>query len=255
VKRVRVIPVLLIENEGLVKTVKFRNPTYVGDPVNAVKIFNEKEIDEIVILDINATREKRPPNFKFIRQIAGEAFIPVAYGGGISSIEQIEQLFYLGVEKVIFNFEAFKNPNLISEVARLVGSQSVVVSIDVKKNLFGQNGVYVLNGKEKINSSPEQYAKHMQEIGVGEVFLNSIDRDGTYKGYDLALIRRVSSVLSIPLIACGGASCIDDFQLAIKNGASAVAAGSMFVFQRPHNAVLITYPNHDDLYRKLHSTS
>lgn len=246
-KRIRVIPVLLIHNGGLVKSVKFKNYTYVGDPINAVKIFNDKEIDEIVILDIDASREKRPPNVPQVRELTSEAFIPLAYGGGISSIDEIKQLFYEGVEKVVLNTTAFQNPGLITEAAKLVGSQSVVASIDVKKNLFGKYQVYVKNASVNSKEDPVIYAKKMEQAGAGEIFLNAVDRDGTYLGYDLPLIRAVSSAVGIPVIACGGASEVNDFYEAAANGASAVAAGSMFVFQRPHRAVLISYPSQQEL--------
>jgi imidazole glycerol-phosphate synthase subunit HisF len=241
----------LLQRGGLVKTVKFKNPTYVGDPINAVKVFNEKEIDEIVVLDIDASREKRTPNFAMIKEIAGEAFIPLAYGGGISKIEEVKELFYLGVEKIILNYQANQQPDLVKNAANLVGSQSVVVSIDVKKNFFGKYKVYTLNGTANTNSDPVDFAKKMQDTGAGEIFLNAIDRDGTYEGYDLELISKVSSALSIPLIACGGAAEITDFAKAVANGASAVAAGSMFVFRRPHKAVLISYPTQDELKKKV----
>ena len=240
-RRVRVIPVLLIQEGGLVKTIKFKDPTYVGDPINAVKIFNEKEIDEIVILDIHATRQNRGPDMAMISEIAGEAFIPLAYGGGITTIEQVKDLFYLGVEKVIFNYSAYNNSNLITECASLVGSQSTIVSIDVKKNWIGKNKVHILSGMKNTGEEPAEYAKKMTDAGAGEIILNSIDRDGTYLGYDLELIKQVSSSVNIPVVACGGASGINDFIFAMKNGASAVAAGSMFVFQRPHKAVLISF--------------
>lgn len=252
-KRVRVIPVLLIHKNGLVKSVRFKNYTYVGDPINAVRIFNEKEIDEIVILDIDATREKRGVNMQQVQEIAEEAFIPVAYGGGISTIEEIKNLFYLGVEKVILNYHAFQNPSLVSEAAKLVGSQSVVVSIDVKKNLIGNYKVMVKNGSENTGLDPLTYAKKMEAAGAGEIFLNVIDRDGTYKGYDLDLIRKISEPLNIPLVACGGASTVDTLYEAVQSGASAVAAGSMFVFQRPHRAVLISYPSQTELTEKLYT--
>ncbi len=252
-RRVRVIPVLLIHKGGLVKSVRFKNYIYVGDPINAVKIFNEKEIDEIVILDIDALAMKRTPNMRMVKEIAGEAFIPLAYGGGITHIDQIKELFYLGVEKVIMNNSAVNNPKLISEAAGLVGSQSVVVSIDVKKNLFGQYKVYTKNGSINTNLDPVSFAQKVQNEGAGEIFINSIDRDGTYGGYDLALVEKVSKSLTIPLIACGGASGVDDFFPAIKGGASAVAAGSLFVFQRPHQAVLISYPSQEELTQKLFS--
>ncbi len=250
---IRVIPVLLLKQGGLIKSVKFKNPTYVGDPINAVKIFNEKEIDEIVILDIDATREKRPPNMRQIKEIAGEAFIPLAYGGGITSIEEIKELFYIGVEKVILNNSAVHRPQLITEAAKLVGSQSVVISIDVKKNLFGKSKVFTKNGSENTNEDPVTFARKMQDAGAGEIFLNSIEKDGTYGGYDLELVKKVSSELQIPLIICGGASSINDFKLAVENGASAVAAGSLFVFQRAHRAVLISYPSRQELRENLFS--
>lgn len=252
-RRVRVIPVLLLHNGGLVKSVKFKNHRYVGDPINAVKIFNEKEIDEIVVLDIDASREKRGPDMAVLKDLAGEAFIPMAYGGGISSIDEIKKLFYLGMEKVVLNYQAFANPSLIAEAAKLVGSQSLVVSIDIKKNIFGKYKVYVKNGTESTGLDPLTFALKMQENGAGEIFLNSIDRDGTYEGFDVGIIKSLSRELAIPLIACGGASTMEDFGKAISSGASAVAAGSMFVFRRPHNAVLISYPSQTDLQEKVYS--
>lgn len=252
-RRIRIIPVLLLQKGGLVKSVKFKNNKYVGDPINAVKIFNEKEIDEIVVLDIDATREKRPPAMKKIKEIAGEAFIPLAYGGGITTIEEVKELFYAGVEKVVINNAAISNPRLITEAASLVGSQSIVASIDVKKNLFGKYKVFVRNGTENTGHDPVEFAKKMEETGAGELFLCSIDRDGTYEGYDLDLIKKVSEAVNIPVVACGGAGNIDDFAKAVRYGASAVAAGSMFVFQRPHNAVLISYPSQQELIAKVYT--
>lgn len=242
---------MLIHDNGLVKTVRFKNPTYVGDPINAVKIFNEKEIDEIVVLDIDASREKRGPDMKLVRSIAGEAFIPLAYGGGISTIDEIKELFYIGVEKVILNYSAVHNPALITAAAKLVGSQSVVASIDVKKNLFGKYKVYTKNATENTNEDPVAFARKMQEAGAGEVFINSVDRDGAYTGYDTVLVKKVSEALRIPLVACGGASSVTDFAPAVQQGASAVAAGSIFVFQGPHRAVLISYPSQQELKEKL----
>lgn len=250
-KRVRVIPVLLLHEGGLVKSVGFRNYQYVGDPINAVKIFNEKEIDEIVVLDIDASKEKRGPDLARIREITGEAFIPLAYGGGISTIEQVKDLFYTGVEKVIFNYQAIKNPGIITESAKLVGSQSVVASIDVKKNWLGKYRVCTLNAKEQTNFEPVALARQLTEAGAGEIFLNAVDRDGTYAGYDIELIKQVAAAVSVPVVACGGASSTEDFAKAVQAGASAVAAGSLFVFQRPHQAVLISYPSQDELIQKV----
>lgn len=252
-RRIRVIPVLLIHKGGLVKSVKFTDYKYVGDPINAVKIFNEKEIDEIVVLDISASKEKRGPNMQQLREIAGEAFIPLAYGGGISTLDEIKELFYLGVEKVVLNSSAYNNPSLITEAAKLVGSQSVVVSIDVKKNWLGGKKVYCLNGTKNTGFEPVQYAKNIEEAGAGEIFLNNIDKDGTFQGFDTELISEVSHSVNIPVIACGGAGSMEDFRNAIKQGASAVAAGSYFVFQRPHKAVLITYPSQEELNKEIYS--
>jgi cyclase len=252
-RRIRVIPVLLLHKAGLVKSIRFKDYKYVGDPINAVKIFNEKEIDEIVVLDIDATANKQGPDFDKIRDLAGEAFIPLAYGGGISNIDQVKKLFFLGVEKIVLNNAAVHNPRLIGEAAALVGSQSVVASVDVKKNLFGKYKVYTSNGRENTGLDPIAFARQLESAGAGEIFLNSIDKDGTYGGYDLTLIRDISHAVSVPLIACGGASEIDDFARAVASGASAVAAGSMFVFQRPHNAVLISYPSQQELIQKLYN--
>jgi cyclase len=251
VKRVRVIPVLLLQKGGLVKSIKFSDYKYVGDPLNAVKIFNEKEVDEIAVLDISATVEKRGPDFQKIREMASEAFMPVAYGGGISKIEEIRDLISAGVEKVILNFSAWKNPRLVSEGARMVGSQSIMVSIDAGKNIWGKYRVFVKNGKQNTGIDPVTFARQMEKAGAGEIIINSIDRDGTFGGYDIALLKAVSSNVHIPVVAVGGAGSVSDMAEAIENGASAVAAGSMFVFQRPHRAVLISYPDQAELKEKI----
>ena len=252
-KRVRVIPVLLIQRDGLVKSIKFRNHTYVGDPINAVRIFNEKEVDEIVLLDISATAEKRGPNLAQIREIASEAFMPMGYGGGITKLEEIKELIGAGVEKVILNTSAFINPQLVRDAATYMGSQSIVVSIDVKKNFWGKYKVYVRNGSKNTDLDPVEFAKQMEEAGAGELLLNAIDRDGTFGGYDTDLISLISKNVKIPVVAVGGAASIDDFKQAVHHGASAVSAGSMFVFQRPHRAVLISYPGQKELKEKLFS--
>ncbi len=248
----RIIPVLLIKDGGLVKSVQFKKYKYVGDPINAVKIFNEKEVDEIVILDISASKEKREPNMEMISDIASEAFMPLAYGGGITTIEQVKNILYQGVEKVVFNTSALFNEKLITECATTFGSSSTVVSIDVKKNIFGKYKVYANSGNKNTGLDVIGFAQKMQNIGAGELFLNSIDRDGTYKGYDLELIKMVSEKVDIPVIACGGASNEDDLVKAIKQGgASASAAGSLFVFQGTHKAVLINYPIWNEIQTKL----
>jgi imidazole glycerol-phosphate synthase subunit HisF len=249
--RTRVIPVLLLHKEGLVKSVKFKNYKYVGDPINAVKIFNEKEVDELILLDIDATKEGRGPKISQITDIVSEAFMPIAYGGGITTIDQIKELLFNGVEKVILNKTPSYNTDLISKAASQFGNQSVVVSIDVKKSLFGGNKIYTDNGSTSINNHIITYAKQMEAAGAGELMINSIDKDGTYRGYDYELIKQIAESVTIPIIACGGAGSINDFVEAKKNGASAVAAGSMFIFQRPHQAVLISYPSQKELKDKL----
>ena len=253
-KRVRVIPALLIQKGGLVKSIRFKDHKYVGDPINAVKIFNEKEVDEIVILDISATAEKRPPNMRQIREIASEAFMPLAYGGGITRLDEIKELIAGGVEKVVLNTVAFTNPQLIRDGATYIGSQSMVVSLDVKKNIWGKYRVYVQNGSKDTGLDPVVYARQMEEAGAGELILNSIEKDGTFGGYDKELIQLVTSRVNIPVVAIGGASTVSDFAQAVQCGASAVAAGSMFVFQRPHRAVLISYPSQTELREKLYLT-
>ena len=252
-RRIRIIPALLLHKGGLIKSVKFKDYKYVGDPINAVKIFNEKEVDEIVLIDIDAGRENRGPDIKKITEIASEAFMPMAYGGGITTIEQIKEIYYNGIEKVILNKSAVQNPELITEAARLFGSQSIMVSIDVKKHFLKGTRVYIENGNINTGFVPAQFAKKMEDAGAGEILLNNIDRDGTYSGYDMELIKMVCDTVNIPVIAMGGASSISDFKQAIVHGASAVAAGSMFVFQRPHNAVLITYPTQQELIKAVYT--
>ena len=246
--RTRVIPCLLLRNGGLVKTVKFGEAKYVGDPINAVKIFNEKEVDELVFLDITATAASRGPNFELIRDIATEAFMPFGYGGGIATIDQVASLVALGVEKVVLNTSVVERPEFIREAANLVGSSSVVVSIDVKRSLLGRYEVVTRNAGRKSGLDPIEWARRAADLGAGEVLLTSVDRDGTQKGYDLALLRQVTEAVSIPVIASGGAGSLDDFRAAVQEaGASAVAAGSLFVFHGKHRAVLITYPDYREL--------
>lgn len=244
----RVIPCLLLKGTGLVKTTKFKDPKYVGDPINAVNIFNEKEVDELIFLDITATLEKRRPNFKLIAEIASECFMPFAYGGGITELEDMRQLFKLGVEKVVVNSVLHQNPGLVAECARIYGSQSIIGAIDVKKNFFGKYEVYIGSGTINTKKDPVKYAQQLEELGVGEIFINAIDRDGTMEGYDSKLINMVTKAVNIPVIACGGAGKLADFQTAVtQHGASAVAAGSFFVFHGKHKAVLITYPPYSQL--------
>lgn len=243
----RVIPCLLLKNLGLVKTIKFGSPKYVGDPINAVRIYNNKEVDELVFLDITATAENKKPNFELLARIASESFMPFSYGGGIRSIEDATKILRMGAEKIVINNYAFENPEFIGEVSAKHGSQSVIVSIDVKKTAKDKYEVFIKNGTRKTGIDPVFYAAKMGKIGAGEIFLNSIDNDGVMRGYDIDLIKKVSEAVGIPVIACGGAGKLDDFRLAVNSGASAVAAGSFFVFVGPHRAVLINYPEQDEI--------
>lgn len=250
--RTRVIPVLLLRNSGLVKGSQFKSHKYVGDPINAVKIFNEKEIDELVFLDISATPSRREPNYSLIADIASEAFMPFGYGGGITSVKQMEKLFALGVEKAIINTAAFYNPSLINQAVQFAGSQSIVVSMDVKKSLLGKYEVFVENGSIRTKLDPVEYAKKVQDLGAGELIVCAIDREGMAKGYDLKLLELVSSAVDIPVVALGGAGTLSDFSDAVnQTHVSAVAAGDMFIFHGKHKAVLITYPEYSELQKLL----
>ena len=244
----RVIPCLLLSGLGLVKTLKFKVPKYVGDPRNAVKIFNEKEVDELVILDILATHEGKGPQFEIVREIVSEAFMPVAYGGGIRSVEVARIMLQLGVEKVVMSTAAVEDPALVLNAAREFGSQSVVVCMDVKRSILGRYELYTHGGRKNAKLDPVTFARRMEEAGAGEIIVNSIDRDGTMAGYDLKLISSVAASVRIPIIACGGAGNLADFHCAVsEGGASAVAAGSLFVFHGKHKAVLINYPSPSEI--------
>lgn len=241
--RPRVIPCLLLDGEGLVKTVRFGRPTYVGDPINAVKIFNDREVDELAVLDIAASRLDRPPAFDIVRALAGECFMPLSYGGGVRSVEDARRLFGLGVEKVLVNTAAVRSPGLVTGIAEAFGSQSVMAGVDVKTDWLGRRRVFVCGGRRNTGRDPVDHAREMAARGAGEVLLTSIDRDGTMAGFDLDLIRAVASAVPVPLVACGGAGSVADLASAIGAGASAVAAGSLFVFAGPRRAVLINYPS------------
>ncbi|OCW57010.1 AglZ/HisF2 family acetamidino modification protein [Hoeflea olei] len=243
----RVIPTLLLRQGGLVKTTKFSKPVYVGDPINAIKIFNTKEVDELILLDITASREGRPPAFETIGNITAECFMPLAYGGGIRTVEDIRSILKAGVEKVVLNHAALATPDLVRRAAEEFGSQAIIVSIDVKKTLFGAPRVYSASGAPVAEKDPVAWARQLEALGAGEIYLTSVDHEGTMAGYDLALVEAVSAAVSLPVIASGGAGRVEDFRAAKEKGASAVAAGAMFVFQGPHKAVLITYPPRDRL--------
>ncbi|MGH9308831.1 MAG: HisA/HisF-related TIM barrel protein, partial [Vicinamibacterales bacterium] len=206
----RVMPVLLLRGRGLVKTSRFKDPVYLGDPVNVIRIFNDKEVDELTLLDIDATRQNRGPNLPLLREIASECFMPLGYGGGITTVDQVKQLLALGIEKVVINSRAADDPAFVTAAADQAGSQSVVVSIDVKRRLFGGLRVMTRAGTHDTGADPVAYALAMQARGAGELIVNAIDRDGTMQGYDVELVRRVASAVDIPVVACGGASGIQD---------------------------------------------
>jgi len=246
--KTRVMPCLLLRNKGLVKTVKFKNPNYIGDPINTIRIFNEKEIDELILLDITATTGNKKPNFQIISEVASECFMPLTYGGGIRSIEDARMIFSLGVEKIAVNSYAVENPAFVKEMAGLFGNQSVIIAIDVKKKWLGKYVVCAHGGGNTTKHEPVEWAKYMEEMGAGEILLTSIDRDGTYEGYDIELIQRVTASVTIPVITCGGAGKVTDFTEAVKvGGASAVAAGSMVVYQGKKRGVLINFPARQEL--------
>lgn len=250
--RTRIIPVLLIRNKGLVKTVKFNKGKYIGDPINAVKIFNDKEVDELVLLDIDAGKEKRKPDFDAIQDIASEAFMPLAYGGGITTLDDVKTLFQIGIEKVIINSAALTNLSLITDAAAIFGDQSIVVCIDIAKNFWGKYQIHTHTEQKHGYTDVVEYVKAAEKAGAGEIIINSVDLDGMMTGYDLKLIEKVSQSISVPLVACGGAGTITDLKKGFDAGASALAAGSLFVYHGPHRAVLINFPTQTQL-KKLFS--
>lgn len=245
--RPRIIPVLLIDDRDMIKTEGFARPTYLGDPINAVKIFNRKGVDELAILDIAATRQNKEPDFEELRDIASEAFMPLSYGGGVKTIDQVKKLLAIGYEKVVINTALVEDPDMVRQAAELVGSQSVVASIDAKKVGNGYCCA-IRDGKTAIQLSPAELAKKAEKLGAGEIFLNSIDKDGKMDGYDVELIKSVTSQVMIPVTACGGAGSISDLKEALwEGGAHAAAGGSMFVYYGRLKAVLITAPSEKEL--------
>ena len=245
--RPRIIPVLLIDDRDLIKTKQFSSPTYLGDPVNAVKIFNRKGIDEMAILDISASKLGKEPDWELLEDIASEAFMPLSYGGGITDIGQGRRLLATGYEKVVINTSFIRKPELITEAVALAGGQSVVVSIDARE-VNGQYKCVIRDGQEIIDQTPVELAQKAETMGAGEIFLNSVDRDGMMQGYDISLVRRVAGSVNIPVTACGGAGGINDLKRVLQDGkAHAAAGGSMFVFYGRLKAVLITAPTEDEL--------
>ena len=246
--RSRIIPCLLVHNKGLVKTVKFKDPKYVGDPINAVKIFNEKEVDELMVLDIDATKENRGPNFEMIKNLADECRMPFCYGGGISTVEEARKIISLGAEKVALSNSALNNLNLCKEIGAIIGNQSVVVVIDVKKKkLFGGYDIFTHNGTKKSKWKLDELVVKLEEIGIGEIVINSIDNDGVMKGYDINLLDSVREKCSMPMTVLGGAGSLNDIKGIIsKFKIIGVSAGSLFVFKGRYKAVLINYPNREE---------
>ena len=247
-QRPRVIPCLGFYDKGLYKTIKFKNPNYLGDPINAVKIFNEKEVDELCLIDIRASYDKREPDFELLHDIATEAFMPLSYGGGIVSISQAKRIFSIGYEKVIFNTCFAEDLELIKEAVKIFGGQSIIVSIDVRTSILGKKKCYIVSGEKEVRGTPVQLAQMAESIGVGEILLQSIDNDGVMKGYDIDLIKTITRAVSIPVIACGGAGRLSDIYDAIYEGkADAVAAGSLFVYFGKKKGILINYPTEEEL--------
>ena len=246
----RVIPCLLIKDRRLVKTQKFKKPAYVGDPVNVVRIFNEKEVDEIILLDINASKNNCAPDFEYIEEVAGECFMPLCYGGGISTVQQAEKLFTIGVEKICIQTALLNDFSLINEIVKRFGVQSIVVSVDVKSSFFG-GYKFFSSSRKRIKIDYQVFIQKAIDAGTGEIILNVVDNDGCMSGMQFELINEVSSKINVPLIAMGGVGSLEDIRLAVNSGASAVAAGAFFVYQGPHRAVLISYPKYEDIERLL----
>jgi imidazole glycerol-phosphate synthase subunit HisF len=245
--RPRIIPCLLLKNLGLVKTINFKEPRYIGDPMNAVKIFNDFEADELVFLDIHASKDERTLPLDFVKKVSEEAFMPFAVGGGIKSVEEVKEILSSGAEKVVINSHAIENPEFVRKVSDVVGRQSVIVSIDVKKE-EGIYKVYTHNGTKDSGKNPVSIVREMEKMGAGEILINSIDKDGTMEGYDLTLIKSVSEAVSIPVVAAGGAGDLGDLKKAIDvGGASAASAGSIFVYNGKSRGILINYPDKSEI--------
>lgn len=247
--KTRVMPCLLLNAKGLVKTIRFKNPQYIGDPINAVRIYNQKEVDELILLDIEATSKKRPIQFDLIEQIASECFMPLCYGGGISSIADMRRLFYSGVEKISLSSLLFRNPELVQEAVSIFGSQSIIGTLDIKRSFFwGKYKIYTHSGKVNTRFLLDNAVTYVSRLGIGELILNSIDRDGTWTGYDSVMIRAVADVVDIPVVALGGCGHLNHIVQAVREAhASAVALGSMSVFQARNMGVLIKFPKPSEI--------
>ena len=243
----RVIPTLLLSKRSFVKGVHFKNHSYVGDPLNIIKLFNDKEANELLILDIVATKERSAPDFDYLKKLSSQAFMPMSYGGGIKSLEDAMRIVDLGFEKVVMNSSFYTDPSLVKDISSSLGSSSTVVSIDIKKDLFRKKRAFRNSGKEKCKLNILEYALMAQDYGAGEIILCSIDHEGKYMGYDYEIIENISSSLEIPVVASGGASSLNDFNLAMRSGASAVSAGNLFIYTGKHKAVLVSYPSHEQI--------
>lgn len=247
VLRPRIIPSLLLHKNGLVKTLKYRKPVYVGDPINAIRIFNEKEVDELLIVDIDASKEMREPNYSLLEQYASECFMPLGYGGGIKTVEQARRIFSIGVEKVVIQTAAMDSPELINHLADIFGSQSIVVSVDVKKNIFGKHKLFRAQQLKNMSLNWQDFITNAVKNGAGEILFKSVDLDGTMAGPDLNLIKQCTQLVDVPVVVQGGVGSLSDIQDCLNVGAAGVAAGAFFVFKGPYRAVLINYPAPNDL--------
>lgn len=250
--RVRVIPALLLRRGSLVKTRRFRAPDYIGDPCNTLRIFNELEVDELAILDVVASREGQRPDFELLADIASECFMPLSYGGGLRTMDDAARVFSTGFEKVIVNSHSFERPEFLTEIADVYGSQAVIASLDVKRDWLGRPRVFSHSGRRAHRHDPVSWAREMEARGAGEILLTSIEREGTWRGFDIELIHEVSAAVSVPVIAQGGARNIADLQAAVfDGGASSVALGAMVVYQKEGCGVLVNFPERDELEQAL----
>ncbi len=248
--RRRVIPILLLRGSGLFKGRRFRNHKYIGDPINTVRIFNDKEVDELILLDIDASYKNTEPNFNLLEQIASECFVPLTYGGGVNSLEKAQKIISIGFERIVVNSASYTNPYLIKNLVESLGSSSIIGCIDYKNNLFGQNKLYIKSARNKIRNTLTQRILELNDDGVGEIIVNCIDRDGEMNGYDIPLLKNISDIVSVPVIASGGAGSLNDIkELFNSTNVSAASAGSLFCLQGKHRAVLITYPSEEELKR------
>ena len=239
----RVIPCLLVQNGSLVKTIRFKKPSYIGDAINTVRIFNELEVDELILLDITATTSKSEPNFDLLKDIASECFMPLAYGGGVNTLEQAKKIIKIGYEKVIINSAAYSDKDLITQIANELGNQCVIGSLDVKKSFLGNYFVYSNSGNQKEKINPFQWAKELESLGAGEIMITSITQEGTWNGFDMELIEKITKQVNVPVIAHGGAGSFKDIEEVFYLNVNAAAVGSMLVYQKKGMGVLVNVNN------------